>query len=112
MEVLTYVYKPVFVKVVPVTEDNLADVAKWCGGEIISAPRFKDGPEMRCVKVEVFRPVSPRQTHAFPGDRVIQLPKGAGWKVYTKKAFSESFDLVANSTAGLATPPVVVNASA
>jgi hypothetical protein len=91
-----YIYKPVFVEGVPVTDENMDEVAVWCGGHVMMAPdRFKPGEDARYVKVDALRPLTPRQTQAFAGDIIVKLDKGAGFKVYTKKAFLGTFNEVA-----------------
>jgi len=42
--------------------------------------------------VQVIRPVNDRQTRAFAGDWVIKTE--TGWKVYTHKAYKDSFDMI------------------
>lgn len=85
----SYVRKPFFVDAVQVTEENLNDVAVWCGGKLISLQ--KEGvPPRKFVKVKVKRPLNSRQTHAFVGDWVLSA--GTGFKVYTDEAFHKNFE--------------------
>lgn len=89
-----YVRKPFAVEAVEVTDANIEDVAQWCGGEIrISDGRpGKNGPtgQQKFIKVQVKRPLNDRQTRAYPGDWILSA--GTGFKVYTAKAFSGSFE--------------------
>lgn len=76
------------VDVVEVTDDNIKEVAKWCGGDVRTY--VKDGIESQYVKVRVYRPMNERQTMAFVGDRVLYA--GTGYKVYLPNAFEACFD--------------------
>lgn len=79
--------KPFYVDAVRVTEENMARVAEWCGGEIKN-----DSQEGPYIKVKVYRPMVDRQAMAFLGDWVLFA--GTGFKVYTPKAFDKSFEKV------------------
>lgn len=89
-----YVRKPFAVDAVEVTEDNLEAVAQWCGGEVRTSDgrQTKNGVtgQQQYIKVTVKRPLNDRQTRAYPGDWVLSA--GTGFKVYTEKAFSGSFE--------------------
>lgn len=82
-----YTRKPFTVEAVQVTPQNLEEVAKWCGGEIITERR--GGREVKYIKVDVSRPMTERQTKAFVEDWVLKA--GTGFKCYTKKAFPDCF---------------------
>jgi hypothetical protein len=96
VELGQYARKPFFVEAVRVTDENISDVEGWCGGEVKRgpAPKFKkhaaaqDG-QVLFIKVPVVRPVTDRQTMAYAGDWVVRA--GQSFKVYTHKAFEESF---------------------
>jgi hypothetical protein len=90
LNIETYVRKPFTVYAVQVTADNVEAVAAWCGGELDTKPATPKFPETRYVKVPVKRPLTHRQTLAYPGDWV--LDNGTGFKVYTQNAFAKSFD--------------------
>jgi hypothetical protein len=90
MKVWRYVRKPFFVNAVQVTIENLEDVAKWCDGVIREASPRSGQPRQKYVKVRVMRPLNEKQTMAFPGDFVLQA--GVGFKIYTAKAFFNTFD--------------------
>lgn len=86
-----YVRKPFAVEAVEVTTENIADVAEWCGGEVRASDGRKPGQaQQQFIKVNVKRPLNDRQTRAYPGDWVLSA--GTGFKVYTEKAFSGSFE--------------------
>lgn len=82
----TYTRKPFSIEAVRVTEENMEDVAKWCGGEIhkYNGKRF--------IKVDVARPLTEKQTKAFAGDWVLRVK--TSFKVYQHKAFVSNFDKV------------------
>jgi hypothetical protein len=77
---------PFTIQAVEVTAENMKAVAKWCGGQIRTSG--KRGIQ-KYIKVEVKRALNDRQTMAYIGDFVLKA--GSGFKVYTPKAFSESF---------------------
>lgn len=83
----SYRRKPFEVLAVQVTEDNMADVSEWCEGEI-----HQTAKGVSFIKVNVSRPTMVRQTRAFVGDWILFA--GRGYKVYTIKAFENSFEKV------------------
>ena len=96
-----YVRKPLFVDVIQVTEENIAEVATWCQGEIQDDPsgllvggvgsgKMHNG--CRYIFVRVHSPRNPRQNKAYVGDWILYTERG--YKVYTTKAFFASFELV------------------
>ena len=93
-----YVRKPLFVDAVQVTEENFADIARWCFGEvgnIDESPVDRSAdvqPTKQYIHVRVHNPKNPRQTKAFVGDWILYTERG--YKVYTTKAFQANFDLV------------------
>lgn len=93
-----YVRKPLFVDAVQVTEENFADIARWCFGEvgnIDESPVDRSAdvqPSKQYIHVRVHNPKNPRQTKAFVGDWILYTERG--YKVYTTKAFQANFDPV------------------
>lgn len=86
------------VDAVQVTEENMEDVADWCQGTLEKTEPSEGKPEgERYIQVRVHRPLSPRQTRAFVGDHVLYA--GTGYKVYTDRAFQNSFEEVAGQAA-------------
>lgn len=84
-----YTRKPFPIEAIKVTDENMEDVAKWCGGEIHTQN------DKRFIKVDVNRPLTEKQTKAFVGDWVLkarQKVSNSGFKVYTEKAFVHCFD--------------------
>lgn len=85
METKTYYRKPFSVEVVQVTEENLEEVAAWCGG------RIQKQPKGRHIVVPVQDPKTERQKKAFVGDWVLNY-EGRGFKSYPDGSFHKSFD--------------------
>lgn len=83
-----FVRKPFVIEAVEVTAENINEVAEWCSGEVRGGTVV--GGEEKHVKVKVQHPLNERQTKAFVRDWVLKA--GAGFKVYTPKAFANSFD--------------------
>lgn len=103
MKTHKFARKPFYVDAVRISEANMKEVAEWCGGEILEEEIAIDN-ETRLVsyiKVEVHRPLNPRQTQGFIGDWVLDAgsrnPQPA-FKVYTPKAFDKSFEKVKHLT--------------
>jgi hypothetical protein len=92
LDIVEYIRKPFTVKAVEVTAENMEEVAKWCRGTIRTEPSSENGQGegQKYIKVEVKRAISERQTRAMVGDMVLRA--GSGFKVYTPKAFAQSFD--------------------
>lgn len=87
MDTEEYLRKPLKVAAVRVTADNIHDVANWCSGKITE----NAGDDIH-IEVEVARTLSDRQKKAYVGDWVLLA--GTGYKVYTNRAFHNSFDKV------------------
>lgn len=86
-----YKRKPYEVSGVQVTEQNLRDVSKWCGGRV-----RRDDNNVPYIKVKVKRPADERQTEARPGDWV--LLSASGPKVYLDDAFRRCYELTEEPT--------------
>lgn len=89
-----YLRKPVTVEAVQVTDKNIFEVAMWCQGEI----QWKTHPDgqgdpgtVDHIRVRVHSPVNDRQKKAYVGDWVLYSNRG--YKIYTDRAFKNSFDL-------------------
>lgn len=89
VEPVKYTRKPFGVDAVRVNAENMTDVAEWCGGKI----EVESGADY--IKIDVARPMNDRQTKAFAGDWVLYA--GSSYKVYSHKAFSKSFEKVADT---------------
>lgn len=86
MQTTRFLRKSFEVDAVQVTAENISEVAKWCQGKVIDENGTKH------IKVRVERVLTDKQTMAFVGDWVLYA--GKGYKVYTNKAFQQSFDPV------------------
>jgi len=82
-----YIRKPVVIEAVLVTEANINDVARWCGGQVV-VDLAK--PENTHIKVRVIKPQDEEQTKAFVGRYILKL--GKSFKVYTQEAFNKGFE--------------------
>lgn len=87
METRKFVRLPFEVEGVQVTEENMQEVAAWCGGEVFE--KVAKGTIQPYVKVKVHRPLNEKHTQAFSGDWV--LSSETGFKVYTDRALTSSF---------------------
>lgn len=92
-----YVRKPLFVDAVQVTRENLAEVAKWCQGEIkdlndkaLDQGSAENETLERYIYVRVHNPKTVRQCKAFVDDWILYTERG--YKVYTHKAFRNAFE--------------------
>jgi len=94
-----YIRKPLYVAAVRITKANFEELADWCQGEI--QDEWVLGEETsgnkKFIRVRVHNPKNPRQTKGFVGDWILYTERG--YKVYTNKAFRESFDEVSGKDA-------------
>lgn len=91
IETNKFARRPFYVDAVQVTNENIDEVAKWCLGEVLVTEKLASAEEEKYIKVRVHRPLSERQTMAFVGNWVLYA--GTGFKVYTPKAFENSFEV-------------------
>lgn len=90
-----YVRKPLYVDVVRVTGENMIEIARWCQGEIrnLDNDDVAENQQLeRYIHVRVHNPKNARQTKAHIGDYLLYTERG--YKVYTERAFQNSFELV------------------
>jgi hypothetical protein len=93
VETMQFIRKPLYVDAVRITGANFDEVATWCQGEIQQdEPSDEKGPGKKFIRVRVHNPKNPRQTKAYVGDWLLYTERG--YKVYTNKAFHDSFDEV------------------
>jgi len=90
LETTRYIRKKFDIDAVQVTGSNIHEVAKWVDGEV------RSDAQGQYVKVRVHRPLNDRQTKAYIDDWVLYA--GTGYKVYTPKAFANSFEQVSGET--------------
>lgn len=95
---------------VEITDSNMAEVAKWCGGAVrftTKNVRGEDGEfkrtKVRYIKVDVHNPLNDRQSRGFVGDSILE--SDMGFKVYTQRAFEKAFRRVEQEMASAKTPP-------
>lgn len=91
IETQTFIRKPLYVEAVRVTPQNFDDMVVWCQGEVMQDDVPGRGRSKKYIKVDVHNPKNPRQTKAKIGDWILKTEKG--YKIYTDKAFHESFHL-------------------
>jgi hypothetical protein len=97
LKVEKFIRKSFPVDVIQITDANLVEVAAWCGGEVQQTKPTTPGKKpVKFIRVEVLRPLNDRQTKGFVGDRILQV--GTSYKIYTEKAFLESFEAVEKPT--------------
>jgi hypothetical protein len=88
-----YIKKPLYVQAVRITRNNFDEVVKWCKGRIqTERADHPENPNKKYIKLQTHNPINTRQTKAFIGDWILKTDRG--FKVYTHKAFLESFDEV------------------
>lgn len=105
MIIKKYTAKPVVVEAVQITEDNMADVAKWCKGdvrsELVPASESETGEEYtrKYVKPKMYKAPNSRPTNPKIEDRLTKgyvgkwiIKRGTNFKVYTDQAFANSYD--------------------
>jgi hypothetical protein len=89
LETKRYSRRPFFIDAIRVTEENISEVVKWCGGTIVKEVRGER--TIRWIQVEVNGAQSERQKKALIGDWILKNRKS--FKCYTNKAFEECFEL-------------------
>lgn len=98
VELTSYVRKPFPVDAIRVSSENFDEVAELTGGNVQHG--LKSGRAVKFIEVPVKKVLDVKQKHAYVGDWVLQYQ--GGWKVYTHRAFRDSFEQVQESakTAG------------
>lgn len=90
LKIHKFVRKPLYVDVVRINQENMEEVAEWCGGKIDTIT--VDGSAVKIIKLRVHRPLSARQTQGFVGDWVLKTK--SSFKIYTPRAFDKQFEKV------------------
>lgn len=95
LDIKRYRRVPFVVSAVKVTEENMAEVASWCGGEVLVLTKKIEGvdTDVSYIKVKSQRPYNERQTKAFVDDSVT-LSETGGFKVFTPTAFENGFEVI------------------
>ena len=100
-----FIRKPLYVDAVRVTHSNFDEIVEWCQGVFeFEEQKDKETPR-KYIRVRVHNPKNPRQTKAFVGDWLLYTERG--YKVYTNKAFHDSFDEVTSNGAKPDAQPAV-----
>lgn len=89
IETQKFIRKPLYVDAVRITPQNFDAIVSWCQGEVMQDDVPGRGRSKKYIKVDVHNPKNPRQTKAKLGDWILKTDKG--YKIYTDKAFHESF---------------------
>lgn len=101
LKVKKYWSKPTQVEAIQVTHQNMAEVSRWCAGQIKTVKDEGTDRVRKFIKVKVWRAQSDKLTQAFVGDWVIR--RGTNFKVYSEAAFKNNY------TDGAAIPMVPVD---
>lgn len=82
-----YIRRPFIVVGHKVTKENMAWVAQWCGGTVMTDKR------RTFIKVPVERPTHDRQTEAWVGNHVVRstFNERPTFKVYTEDWLQKEF---------------------
>ena len=89
----TLVRKPFFVGAIQVTEENMKEVAKWCGGRINTTPPPRKDESDRVVRRYIRMPVPLNRNgrgRAYAGDWILNM--GESFQAYTDTALWKFFD--------------------
>jgi hypothetical protein len=86
LQTVKLVRKPFYADAVQVTENNMIQVAEWCGGKV---EKFSN---VWCVEVPVRNAQQKSQTRAFVGSHVLKV--GDSFKVFSQKALDSTFEPV------------------
>lgn len=89
LDIKTYSRRVFTVEAVQVTEENIEEVAEWCGGTIKVDRR--GGGDRKYVWVPVHQPTNERQKMAYVTCWVLKSK--TGFKVYPDKAMRGSFNV-------------------
>jgi len=107
MDVQKYARNPLTVEAVQVTEENVYEVAKWCGGDVVShkmlIPDAVTGrpTEQKRIVLDTLRPLYKKHTEAIPGDWILKSDHG--FKIYADVAFTKGFTKIEEPTGIVAT---------
>jgi hypothetical protein len=86
MQTSVYNRKPLQVEAIQVTDDNLYEIAKWCGGDVHTHPVNSK----KHIEVKVLHPLHKKQSRAAIGDWVLKSEQG--FKIYADSAFRKGFE--------------------
>jgi hypothetical protein len=97
-ETSAYQRKPFRVQAIQVTDDNLTDLAEWCGGWV---KLEEDGFDTfkSYVDVPIAKPAGRyrlQRVRAYVGDWLVRLTEDNVFKIYKTRSFLEIFEEVAS----------------
>lgn len=96
IETTTFQRKTFRVKAVQVTEENLDELAKWCGGAVrlepIGMDGFKPYVEVTTCRVPTARISRHVKDRAYVGDWITRLSDANNFRVYRNKSFKVAFE--------------------
>ena len=85
-----YKSKPIFVEAVQIQENNMAEIATWVEGEVITLDAQEDKPAVSFVKTHVLRSKGYIRNKGYVGDWLVKSDLGV--KIYTDSAFQRAFE--------------------
>jgi hypothetical protein len=85
METTLYDRNPLRVEAVQVTEENLYEVAQWCGGDVNTNPQTGQ----KFIKVDVLHPHDAKHTRANVTNWILRSLQG--YKIYSDTAFKNGY---------------------
>jgi uncharacterized protein involved in type VI secretion and phage assembly len=96
MEPSAYQRKPFRVQAIQVTDDNLTELAEWCGGEVRLEEDGFDAFKSY-VDVPIAKPAGRyrlQRVRAYVGDWLVRLTEDNVFKIYKTRSFLEIFEEV------------------
>lgn len=85
METALYNRNPLQVEAVQVTEENLYEVAQWCGGDVNTNAQTG----LKYIKVDVLHPHDAKHTRANVMNWILKSEMG--YKIYSDTAFKNGY---------------------
>lgn len=92
----TFERKTFRVQAVRVTQENMGELAEWCGGAVVNADRHPDDVT-QYIEVETTR-MSGSKSHAWVGDWIARLSADHCFRIYRDKSFLEVFQEVSSES--------------
>ena len=85
----TYERRVFTVAAVLVTDQNMSEVASWCGGELHTKTDASNNESTSYIKIKSDSPFPGRRSSAYAGDWVLKF--GDRFRIYNEAAFKRSF---------------------
>lgn len=89
-----YSRKPLTVEAVQITDDNIKEVAEWCGGDVCSFT--SNGVTTWSIEVKVLHAKKTPAQQAHVGDWILKSKQGV--KIYQDMPFRKGFVVSTNPT--------------